>query len=378
MAPLCSDPRQIVINFDPARRLAFRTLVDDITNHMLTQLEIEPGEFGPVDADNSFITPKDSGTNTPQNGKSSPSSGQQGNEDAPQQKQSSKPSNTKATKKAVEIQQAAVKHIVDWKMDFMPHLEEIVRAEDNDTIKAEREKRLKEIKEKKSKGEDADADEGEDGRGLIDLGGVPIQRSEDFFSLQMMYPPITNKLSGISLRDRKEALSCMLLLLLSTGKYSAHSRALALHLASSLELTQSFVIKEETEIAHTLMESSTTDEKQKEATMSAEAEAAKRKQKNKFGRFWKVGLASVAGAAVIGVTGGLAAPLVAGALGGVLGGLGLGGVASFIGIFWMNGALVGALFGAYGAKLTVSGNVLGISSSHGNSILTHPSLSRVK
>ena len=49
------------------------------------------------------------------------------------------------------------------------------------------------------------------------------------------------------------------------------------------------------------------------------------------------------------------APLVAGAIGGIMGGVGLGGVASFLGIFWMNGALVGALFGAYGAKMTVRG-----------------------
>ena len=37
-----------------------------------------------------------------------------------------------------------------------------------------------------------------------------------------------------------------------------------------------------------------------------------------------------------------------------MGGVGLGGVASFLGIFWTNGALVGALFGAYGAKMGVS------------------------
>lgn len=87
--------------------------------------------------------------------------------------------------------------------------------------------------------------------------------------------------------------------------------------------------------------------------MSAEAEAAKRKQQNQQSRYWKVGLASVAGAALIGVTGGLAAPVVAGAIGGIMGSVGLGGVASFLGIFWMNGALVGTLFGAFGARMTV-------------------------
>jgi hypothetical protein len=56
---------------------------------------------------------------------------------------------------------------------------------------------------------------------------------------------------------------------------------------------------------------------------------------------------------VIGITGGLAAPVVAGAIGGLMGSVGLGGVASFLGVFWMNGALVGTLFGAFGAKMTV-------------------------
>jgi hypothetical protein len=37
-----------------------------------------------------------------------------------------------------------------------------------------------------------------------------------------------------------------------------------------------------------------------------------------------------------------------------MGGVGLGGLASFLGIFAMNGALVGTLFGAYGAKMTGS------------------------
>ncbi|KAI0190567.1 hypothetical protein F4808DRAFT_444514 [Astrocystis sublimbata] len=35
-----------------------------------------------------------------------------------------------------------------------------------------------------------------------------------------------------------------------------------------------------------------------------------------------------------------------------MGSVGLGGLAGFLGIFWMNGALVGALFGAFGAKMT--------------------------
>ena len=111
-------------------------------------------------------------------------------------------------------------------------------------------------------------------------------------------------------------------------------------------------MSEETEVAKSLLMASTEAEK-KQAAMSAEAEAEKRRQEGQASRFLKVGLASVAGAAVIGITGGLAAPVVAGAIGTLMGGLGMGTLASFLGVFWMNGALVGALFGAFGAKMTV-------------------------
>ena len=184
-------------------------------------------------------------------------------------------------------------------------------------------------------------------------GDVKVSKSDDIHKLQELYHPIPTDLVKLPVADRREVLGCILLLLLFTGKYSAHSRALALYLASSLELPTTFINNEEGEIAKSLMESGTADEKQKDS-MSAEAEAAKRREENKVTRFWKVGLASVAGAAVVGITGGLAAPLVAGALGGIMGGVGLGGVASFLGVFWMNGALVGTLFGAFGAKMTAS------------------------
>lgn len=343
MAPLCADPRQIVITFNPARRQALLQLVNDITVYMATQLEISSHDLGPVADDNATPSPSESGTSTPK-----------GNQPVPQPqaaKLPGKPTESqvkltgKAARDAERVYKAAIKYMNEWKKEFMPKLQEIVRAEDDAKIVAERKKRLEELEKKK-------IDTAEEGEDLMTFGDVKVEKSEDFFSLQMLYPPIPTRLSGVPVQDRKEALSCILLLLLMTGKYSAHSRTLVLYLASSLELPQSFVIKEETEIAQSLMESSNSEESKQQA-MSAEAEAAKRRQDNKFGRFWKVGLASVAGAAVIGVTGGLAAPLVAGALGGVLGGIGLGGVASFLGIFWMNGALVGALFGAFGAKMTV-------------------------
>ncbi|KAG9256047.1 uncharacterized protein F5Z01DRAFT_535654 [Emericellopsis atlantica] len=338
MAPLCSDPRQIVINLEPARRRALLRLVTEITTRMIAELDSQSNDLGPIATEDE----SSSGSQTPQ---AQNDDGQQPRAPKPAAEQTKPKSSEKASKEAMRIQQAAVKHMAEWQQEFIEKLGEIVSAEDDAKIVAERKKRAQELQKR-------GVDHAEEGEDLMSFGDAKVDKSEDFYALQMLYQPLPTNLTSSSIRDRKEALSCILLLLLSTGKYSAHSRVLGLYLASSLELPQTFVIHEETEIAKTLMESSNVDEKDKQATMSAETDAAKKRQENKFGRYWKVGLASVAGAAVIGVTGGLAAPLVAGALGGVLGGIGLGGVASFLGIFWMNGALVGALFGAYGAKMT--------------------------
>ena len=111
-------------------------------------------------------------------------------------------------------------------------------------------------------------------------------------------------------------LYAMLLLLLSLEHYIGHSRIMLLHFSSSLHLPLHILAEQEVAVARGLLEAS--------KPMSGSEEAQKRGDDNKVARRWKVGLAGVAGAAVIGITGGLAAPLVAGAIGTVMGGLGLG------------------------------------------------------
>jgi hypothetical protein len=138
----------------------------------------------------------------------------------------------------------------------------------------------------------------------------------------------------------------MLLLLLSLEHYNAQSRILLLHIASSLHLPLHILSQQEVKVAQGLLEAA--------KHMSGTEETHKRAEENSTARKWKVGLAGVAGAAVIGVTGGLAAPLVAGAIGTVMGGLGLGttAVAGLLGALAESGVVVGALFGAYGGRMT--------------------------
>ncbi|PTB68277.1 DUF726-domain-containing protein [Trichoderma citrinoviride] len=338
MAPPCADPRQIVITLNPARRKALLALVQGIISYMISELETHPDELGSIAPDDEgndydespppYSAEKPGSNSASQDGKS---------RGLPQPR-------FKTARQAEKSVSAALTYTLEWRDEVVSKLEEIVNVEDTPKITAERKARREALDKKQLEAPNSDHQ-------LVDIDGVPVDATEDISALQSAYKPIPTRLTTIPVEDREEALTCILLLLLSTGKYSAHSRALVLYLASSLELSQTFLNRTEAEIAMSLMESSTANNDQKEA-MSADAEAAKRRQQNKVSRFWKVGLASVAGAAVIGVTGGLAAPLVAGAIGSVLGGVGLGGVASFLGIFWMNGALVGTLFGAYGAKMT--------------------------
>lgn len=338
MAPLCADPRQIVITLNPARRKALLTLVQEIISYMISELETHPDELGSIAPDDEGNKYDESSPDSPDKAGNSVSQGDKS--------QGLPPPRIKTTREAEKSVRAALTYTLEWRDEVVSKLEEIVNVEDTQKIAAERKTRREMLDKRQLDMPNSD-------RQLLDIDGMPVDETEDVSMLQSAYKPIPTRLTTIPAEDREEALSCVLLLLLSAGKYSAHSRALVLYLASSLELSQTFLNKAEAEIAMSLMESSTVNKDQKEV-MSADAEAAKRRQQNKVSRFWKVGLASVAGAAVIGVTGGLAAPLVAGAIGSVLGGVGLGGVASFLGIFWMNGALVGTLFGAYGAKMTVS------------------------
>ncbi|KAG5996575.1 hypothetical protein E4U43_002832 [Claviceps pusilla] len=363
MAPLCADPRQVVIALDPETRAALLKLIEEITAYMTLQLINPPDALGSLSDDESTDSSRRQNESS---SSSSPSSSPRSStphepilvasskpEKRPSQNTVPQPSG-KAARKIEQLQESAMMYMQEWKNEFLPRLQEIMRVEDNAKIKAERRAHRANLdKDKMKMRETAKEDDDDDDEHVLNYGNVPINLAQGVASLQKLYHPIpiSPPLRYMSPLDRREALSCVLLLLLSTGKYSAHSRSMILYLASALELPQTFVNTEEAEIAHSLIESSTAD-KNKKDSMSAEAEAENRRQQNKFSRFWKVGLASVAGATIIGVTGGLAAPLVAGALGGILGGVGLGGVASFLGIFWMNGALVGALFGAYGAKMT--------------------------
>ena len=165
-------------------------------------------------------------------------------------------------------------------------------------------------------------------------------------ALATRFPPISTPLADMEKEKKILILHSTLLLMLSLEHYLAFSRVLLLYLTSSLKLDPKILTDDEEKVAKGLLEAA--------KKMSADEETQKRAESSKTSNKWKVGLASVAGAAVIGITGGLAAPLVAAGVGSVMGGLGLGATAAagYLGSVAGSTVIVGGLFGAYGGRMT--------------------------
>ncbi|KAL8910401.1 MAG: hypothetical protein Q9171_004310 [Xanthocarpia ochracea] len=147
-------------------------------------------------------------------------------------------------------------------------------------------------------------------------------------------------------KSRVLVLNSLLLLILSLEHYTAHSRILLRLLSRSLRLPLSSLSDLESAVAKGLLATA--------SNMSAAETTRKAAAQGASSRRWKVGFAAVAGAALVGVTGGLAAPLVAAGIGTVMGGLGIGIplIGGYLGALASSSVLIGGLFGAYAGKMT--------------------------
>ncbi|KAK1147937.1 hypothetical protein N8T08_000453 [Aspergillus melleus] len=164
--------------------------------------------------------------------------------------------------------------------------------------------------------------------------------------LQQVYPPVQTPLARLDKAKKLLILHTLLLLMLSLEHYNARSRVLMLYVTSSLGLDVKVLNGDEVTVARGLLDTA--------LQLSGSGDGQGQREKGDSSRKWKVGIASVTGAVLIGVTGGLAAPLVAAGLGTVLGGLGLGATAAagYLGALAGSGVIVGGLFGAYGGRMT--------------------------
>lgn len=138
--------------------------------------------------------------------------------------------------------------------------------------------------------------------------------------LEDVFPRVKTPLTKLSMKNRTLVLHSVLLLLISLENYSARSRVLLLFLASSLKLGLRALGAEEEKVAKGLLESA--------QQINADEEAQNKVAASEKSRKWKMAAATAAGAAVIGVSGGLAAPMIASGVGAMMGGLGLGATAA--------------------------------------------------
>ncbi|XP_004637713.1 transmembrane and coiled-coil domain-containing protein 4 [Octodon degus] len=128
---------------------------------------------------------------------------------------------------------------------------------------------------------------------------------------------------------------------LKEGRYDARARVLVCHMTSLLQVP----LEELDVLEETFLES--LKETKEEESETAEAARKKKENRRKWKRYLLIGLATVGGGTVIGVTGGLAAPLVAAGAATVIGSAGAAALGSVAGI-----AVMTSLFGAAGAGLT--------------------------
>ncbi|NXU56137.1 TMCO4 protein, partial [Turnix velox] len=128
---------------------------------------------------------------------------------------------------------------------------------------------------------------------------------------------------------------------LKDGYYDARARVLICHIMWLLRTP----LEELEVLEESLLES--LKEQKEEESETAEASRKKKERRKKLKRYLLIGLATVGGGTVIGLTGGLAAPLVAAGAATIIGSAGAAALGSTAGI-----AVMASLFGAAGAGLT--------------------------
>uniref|UniRef100_A0A665VCB2 Transmembrane and coiled-coil domains 4 n=1 Tax=Echeneis naucrates TaxID=173247 RepID=A0A665VCB2_ECHNA len=160
------------------------------------------------------------------------------------------------------------------------------------------------------------------------LSGLGFEGSDTFLSILQAEPLsyiVSQDLVSFSVKD---------------GQYDARSRVLIRHVSCLLRVPPLQLEEFEETLGEKLSDAG--EESEEDTSLRLRKERGR-----KLRRYLLIGLATVGGGTVIGVTGGLAAPLVAAGAGAVLGAGGAAALGSATGI-----AVMASLFGAAGAGLT--------------------------
>ena len=225
-----------------------------------------------------------------------------------------------SSKSLDDLQKPTIEHFKKWRDSVLHRMQEAMKMNAHELTQAQRDYKVQ--------------------SGQHDKDGLKGESN----LLKIRLPPAVQALNE---KDRALVLGAVLFMLLSLENYEAQSRVLATTLCDSLDLPQDVLSSLEVSTAKTLLETAA----KASSDMDAEDVKKQKAEEGSFGKRWKVGLATVAGAVVIGVTGGLAAPVILGLAGAIMGGVGLGGVAVLLGAV-VNPVTIGALFGVLGGRMS--------------------------
>ena len=234
--------------------------------------------------------------------------------------------------KTKELKDAAIHWFDDWRVGFLKRVDEALEAKGKVFRQPAAQNQNEDVKNRVPPS--------------MTIDSVGLGNDNNGTKVENMYPRISTSLTKLSMAERTLVVHSLLLLLLSLEHYNAASRVFLLYLTSSLKLGFKNLREDEEKVAQGLLEAA--------KQMSVKEETMNKVKGSPESRKWKIRLATVAGAAIVGVTGGYAAPVIAAGIGSVMGGLGLeaSAAAGYLGSMAGNAYVVGSLFGAYGGRMT--------------------------
>ena len=238
-----------------------------------------------------------------------------------------------STPKVKELKKASLKWFDDWRAGFLKRVDEAINPGSTPAL----ERAQKETKSKTSLAQP---------RAVQTMSAQAKDTENVTPKLEDLFPRVPTSLTKMPLTRRSLVLHSLLLLLLSLEHYNAASRVFLLYLASSLKIGLKPLREDEEKTAKGLLEAA--------KQISASKESLEKGKEDEESRRWKMRLATVAGAAIVGLSGGYAAPMIAASVGAMMSEMGLGAsaAAGYLGTVAGNTYLVGSLFGAYGGRMT--------------------------
>jgi len=238
-----------------------------------------------------------------------------------------------STPKVKELKAASLKWFGDWRSEFLKRVDETVNPAGTSSLQ-------------QAQGKEAEKSSLAKPHPVQKMSASAKDGDKSPIKLEELFPRVPTSLTKMPLGRRTLVLHSFLLLLLSLEHYNAASRIFLLYLASSLKLGLKSLRDDEEKTAKGLLEAA--------KQISASKDTLAKGKESEESRRWKMRLATVAGAAIVGLSGGYAAPMIAASVGAMMSEMGLGAsaAAGYLGAVAGNTYLVGSLFGAYGGRMT--------------------------